>query len=134
MKRNIKKILVLGLVLTYMCIATGCTRDDNTNKGDMAGTGTQNETGATTDNGMSNTTETFTTETSTTETSTTESVTGTGGADATDDHSLLDDAGDAVGNVVDDVTDGVSDVTNDLIGDGNTSTTETTTENTNTAQ
>jgi len=134
MKRNIKKIIVLGLVLTYMCIATGCTRDDNTNNGDMAGTGTQNETGATADTGMGNTTETSTTETSTTETSTTESTTGTGGADATDDSSLLDDAGNAVGNVVDDVADGVSDVTNDLIGDGNTSTTESTTESTTTAQ
>ena len=134
MKRNFKKILVLGLVLTYMCIATGCTRDDNSNSGDMAGTGTQNETGATTDTGMTGTTETGTTETSTIETSTTETITGTGGADATDDSSLLDDAGNAVGNVVDDVADGVSNVTDDLIGNGNTSSTETTMESTTTAQ
>ena len=40
-----------------MCIATGCTRDNNTNNGDMAGTGTQNETGATTATEMNPTTD-----------------------------------------------------------------------------
>lgn len=51
--KNAKRLLALTLVLAYMCIATGCTRNDNNDSGSMAGTDTQTETG-TTGNGTDN--------------------------------------------------------------------------------
>lgn len=126
-----KKLLVLGLVLTYMCLATACTRNNNGNdSGTMAGTETQNETN---NNGMNNNNSNVT-GTTDTQMGNTSDI----GDTATDDGMLdntgnaigdaVDDAGNTIGNIVDDAANGVSDITDDLVGgdNHNNSTTSTT--------
>ena len=131
-----KRLLVIGLVVAYMCMATACTRNDNgdNNSGNMAGTQTENGTGTNTgtanqnNNGTANQNNNGTANGTTNGTSNGTSNDNANGTNNTTDgnDSVLDgagnvvqDAGDAVGNVVEDAANGVSDVTQDLVGGGN---------------
>lgn len=121
-----KKLVVLGLLLTYMCMAAACTRNDkkNDNPGSMAGNTTQHESGTAASGTNQHNTNTAETNNGTTDgtavTDTTDTAAGNAGTAGTDNNgSLLDDAGNAVGNIVDDAANGVSDITNDLVGNGN---------------
>ena len=128
-----KKLLVLGLVLAYMCMATACTNNDKNsgNSGSLAGSGTQNETGSsaadtnTNDAGDSTMNDENTADTAN---GTDNAVNDGNETNAGDGNgSVLDDAGNAVGDMVEDAADGVSDITNDLVGDGDNNTTTATT-------
>ena len=103
-----KKLLVLGLVLAYMCMAAACTNDDkgSSNSGSMAGSGSQ-------DNNSSSAADNNNGTAGSNNNSVTEGTDKNGGTDG-----ILDDAGDTITNVIDDVTDGVSDVADDILGDG----------------
>ncbi len=135
-----KKLLALGLVLSYVCMATACTNNDKKgNSSDsMAGTSTQDSgssaAGSSSDNGSSaessgsSSVESSTTGSDAGNSSSTGNSTdagngnntgngvGEGGATQGDDDSLLDDAGDAIDDAVDDVTDGIDNITDDLTG------------------
>lgn len=131
-----KKLLVLGLVVAYMCMAVACSTNDDKatdHSGSMAGTGATTETGM---NGTDNNTGTNGTNATNGTTGTVDGVNkdttnGTHNGDSVLDDAgnavgnAVDDAGNAVGNVVDDVADGVSDITNDIVG-GNGTTNATT--------
>ena len=120
-KNKSKYLLVLCLTICFMCIATGCTRNDNSGNpsGDMAGTATEapspNPTMEPSDtNNMHNT-----------------DATNDGLLDDTTNTvgDVIDDAGNTVGNVTDDVVDGVGDMVDDITGTNDTGSTTSTTGN-----
>lgn len=121
MKNNVKtnlskKLLVLGILTVYLCMATAC----GTDKGNSNGNGS-----------MAATPESTVTPPAENSTSATDNMGDTNGNGNTisENDSLLDnagnavdEAGDTVGNIVDDAANGISDITNDLVGNDNTTT------------
>ena len=106
-----KKLLVLGILTVYLCMATACGNNkNNNNSGSMAATP-----------------ESTVTPPAEKGTSATDNMGDTNGNGNTvsENDSMLDnagnavgEAGDTVGNIVDDAANGVSDITNDLVGNG----------------
>ena len=136
MKKS-KKYLVLGMILTYACLAVACTRNTAGNNG-TSGEMTNDTIKDTTV--PSGTPSSIPAETGTQPVTPAEDlVPGTDVTDptaadlipapTTNDGALgnaLDDAGNAVGNIVNDAADGVTNITDDLLGSDPGSTTSTT--------
>ena len=101
-----KKLLALGLVIAYVCMATACTNNDkkDNNSDSMAGTTTQDSGSGSAGTNDNNNTNNSNSSNSSDANDTDGSVTGTGGATQGDDDSLLDDAGDVIDNITDDLT------------------------------
>lgn len=139
-RKGVSRLLAIGLVLAYMCMATACTNNDKNgnNSGSMAGNGATTENGTANGNGTNDNVTNGTTNNNNTAPTTpakepttpAETMDNTNNMNGTvNGGSVLDDAGNAVGDVVEDAANGVSDITNDLIGDNdnNRNTSSTTT-------
>ena len=124
-----KKIFALGLAAAVLSMMTACTtaRNNAGNPGSMAGNGIQTETGVSNGTGTDGTVTNTNLRNDTNRNDATDridendrtgndSVLGTGGANANDNISLLDGAGNAVSDLVDDAADGVSNAVDDLVG------------------
>jgi hypothetical protein len=118
-----KKLLVLGIITVYLCMATACgtNKNNNNNSGSMAASPSPSTSPA-----AQGSTEAQTTETGTAATDSTMGDMNGNGNTVGENDSMLDnagnaigEAGDTVGNIVDDAANGVSDITNDLVGNGN---------------
>lgn len=115
-----KKLLVLGILTVYLCMATACGNNkNNNNSGSMAASPSPSTSPATQES-----TVTQTPETGTAATDNMGDTNGNGNTVSEND-SMLDnagnavgEAGDTVGDIVDDAANGVSDITNDLVGNG----------------
>ena len=120
-----KKLLALGLVLAYMCMATACTNGNNISESDSGAesgalannTGTNgNGTNGIGNNGSDNNVTTGIdnngSENNGTDGSYNNSVT-----EGTDDNSLMGDSDGILNNVIDDVRDGIDNIADDTLGD-----------------
>ena len=112
------RMIALGLVLGLLCMTCACGATDSRNTGGSMANDTpaQQDIGATPGVNRDQTNGTTRGNDRVDSNDASVGITDMGGADGTDNVSILDDVGDTISNVVDDTANGVSNVTDDLVG------------------